>query len=114
LKRYVASAGPDPDALSALAVAAANVGEKIEAVESIEGARLMVADHWKSARLQSQVLARAGDAAGTVRSLRELESDGQLDREALRSDPAYLPIATDPAWVAFLSETPTPARTPAP
>jgi hypothetical protein len=39
-----------------------------------------------------------------VAALRPLALAGRLDREALRSDPAYLPIATDPAWVRFLSE----------
>jgi hypothetical protein len=113
LQRYLADAGPDPDTLSALAVAAANVGEKAEAVAAIEQARLLEAEHWKAARLQSQVYARAGDAVNTVKSLRALE-DGRLDRESLRSDPTYLPIATDPAWIAFLSETPPPALTPGP
>lgn len=114
LRRYLADAGPDPDALSALAVAAANVGEKTEAVDAIEQARLLRAERGKAARLQSQVYARAGDADRTVKSLRALEADGRLDRESLRSDPAYLPIATDPNWIAFLSETPIPARTPGP
>ena len=114
LRRYLADAGPDPDTLSALAVAAANVGEKAEAVEAIEQARLLEAEHWKAARLQSQVYARAGDAVNTVKSLRALEAGGRLDRESLRSDPTYLPIATDPAWIAFLSESPPPALTPGP
>jgi len=73
-----------------------------------------MADRWKGVRLQSQVYARAGNAARTVETLRTLESEGGLDRERLRSDPAYLPIATDPAWIAFLSETPAARRTPTP
>jgi len=114
LETYVAEAGPDPDSLSALAVAQANVGESERAIESVEQARVLMADRWKGVRLQSQVYARAGNAAKTVETLRILESEGGLDRESLRSDPAYVPIATDPAWVAFLSETPAAARTPTP
>lgn len=106
LRAYVAAAGPDPDALSALAVAESNLGDRGSAVESVEGARSLLADRWKALGLQAQVYARAGDAARTVETLRELEREGPLDREALRSDPVYLPIATDPAWVAFLAERP--------
>jgi tetratricopeptide (TPR) repeat protein len=104
LRQYLDEAGPDPDAFSALAVAQANLGEKSDAVASVEHARLLLADRWRGLRLQSQVYARAGDAKKAVAALRALESDGDVDRETLRSDPAYLPIATDPAWVAFLSE----------
>jgi len=114
LLAYLREAGPDPDSLSALAVAQANVGENARAVESIEQARVLMADRWKGVRLQSQVYARTGNAARTVETLRTLESEGGLDRESLRSDPAYLPIATDPAWIAFLSESPAAARTPPP
>ena len=114
LESYVRDAGPDPDSLSALAVAQANVGESERAVESVEQARVLMADRWRGVRLQSQVYARAGNAAKSVETLRILESEGGLDRESLRSDPAYLPIATDPAWVAFLSESPAAARTPTP
>jgi Tfp pilus assembly protein PilF len=106
LRTYVAAAGPDPDALSALAVAEANLGESGTAVESVEGARALLADRWKALGLQAQVYARAGKAERTVETLRELEREGPLDREILRSDPVYLPIATDPAWVAFLAERP--------
>ncbi|HEV8611701.1 MAG TPA: hypothetical protein VGS98_16725 [Thermoanaerobaculia bacterium] len=112
LRQYLGEAGPDPDAFSALAVAEANLGDKAEAVASVEHAQLLLADRWKGLRLQSEVYARAGDAKKTVATLRALESDGPVDREALRSDPAYLPIATDPAWVAFLAETPTPTPGP--
>ncbi len=113
LERYVREAGPDPDALSALAVAQANLGERESAVESVDQARVLMADRWKGVRLLSKVYARAGNTSKTVETLRVLESEGALDRENLRSDPAYLPIATDPAWVAFLSETPVAARRPA-
>jgi tetratricopeptide (TPR) repeat protein len=108
LRRYHEEAGPDPDALSALAVAEANLGQKERAVESVEQARMLVADRWNGVRLQAQVYARAGDAEKAVETLRVLEPNGLLDRESLRSDPTYLPIATDPAWVKFLSETPAP------
>lgn len=106
LRSYLDDAGPDPDALSALAVAEANVGESGKAVESLEGARALLADQWKALGLQAHVYARAGDAARTVETLRTLEREGPLDRESLRSDPVYLPIATDPVWVAFLAERP--------
>jgi len=106
LERYLREAGPDPDALSALAVAQANLGQNARAVESIGEARLLLGDRWKGLRLEAQVYARAGDARKTVETLRALEAEGPLDRETLRSDPAYLPIATEPDWVAFLSETP--------
>jgi uncharacterized protein HemY len=96
--------GPDPDTLSALAVAEASLGESGKAVESVEGARALLPDRWKALGLQAQVYARAGDAAKTVETLRELEREGPLDREILRSDPVYLPIATEPVWVAFLAE----------
>ncbi|HEU5249391.1 MAG TPA: tetratricopeptide repeat protein [Thermoanaerobaculia bacterium] len=112
LRRYLDDAGPDPDAFSALAVAQANLGEEDEAVRSVEEARLLMADRWRGLRLQSQVYARAGAAAKTVETLRALESEGPLDRESLRSDPAYLPIATDPLWVDFLAETPAIRPTP--
>jgi Flp pilus assembly protein TadD len=112
LLRYVKAAGPDPDSLSALAVAEANVGESGTAVKSLDEARALMADRWKGVGLEARISAKAGDARRTVEALRSLEAEGRLDRERLRSDPAYLPIATDPIWVAFLAETPTPIRTP--
>jgi len=39
-----------------------------------------------------------------VAALRMLEPEGRLDRASLRADPSYLPIANDPAWVAFINE----------
>ena len=114
LRKYIEVVGPDPDVLSALAVAAANVGEKTEAVEAVDRARTLLADRWNGVRLQSQVYARAGDARRVIATLRALDADGSLDREKLRADPAYLPIATDPAWVAFLAETPVPPPTKGP
>jgi hypothetical protein len=110
LSRYLREAGPDPDALSALAVAEANVGESGRAVESVEQARVLMADGWRGVALQARVYARAGDAVKTVETLRTLEAEGKLDRESLRADPAYLPIATDPIWVSFLAETPVPRK----
>lgn len=104
LREYVERAGPDPEALSALAVAEANLGEGGKAVESVEGARALLPERWRALGLQAQVYARAGDAGKAIETLRELEREGPLDREALRSDPLYLPIATDPLWVAFLGE----------
>ncbi len=98
-------AGPDPDALSLLAVVQTNLGRGSEAIRSIADARALVTgEGWRGEELEAQVRARAGDAAGCVAALRQLESQGELDRSALRSNPEYLPIATDPAWVAFLNE----------
>jgi tetratricopeptide (TPR) repeat protein len=106
LSRYVAAAGPDPDSLSALAVAEANVGESGSAVKSVDEARSLMPDRWKGVALQARLYAKAGDARRTVEALRSLEAEGKLDREILRSDPAYLGIATDPIWIAFLDEKP--------
>jgi Flp pilus assembly protein TadD len=106
LARYVETAGPDPDSLSALAVAEANVGESGSAVKSVDEARALVPDHWSGVALQARLYAKAGDARRTVDALRTLEGEGRLDRESLRSDPAYLGIATDPIWIAFLNEKP--------
>ena len=85
-------------------MAEANLGESGHAVQSVEGARALRPDRWNALGLQAQVYARAGDAGRTVETLRELEREGPLDREVLRSDPVYLPIATDPVWVQFLAE----------
>ncbi len=105
LRRYLAMAGPDPEALSLLAVVQTNLGRPNDALRSIADARALVtAEGWRGEELEAQVRARAGDAAGCVAALRQLEVQGELDRSALRSDPEYLPIATDPAWVAFLNE----------
>ncbi len=118
LERYLSLAGPDPEALSLLAVVQTNLGRSDEALETIRRARALVSgEGWKGEELEAQVRARARDATGTVAALRPLEAQGLLDRSALRSDPAYLPIATEPAWVAFLNEkpkAPVPAPVPAP
>jgi Tetratricopeptide repeat len=110
LQKYLTVAGPDPDAFTALAVAEANLGEKGNAVASVEQARMLLADRWRGLRLQSEVYARAGDAKKTIAALRALEAEGAIDREALRSNPAYVPIATDSAWIDFLAETPAPKK----
>ena len=107
LEDYLRAAGPDPESLSALAVAEANAGENEAAVRTIAAARALLPEDTRRAELESQVYARAGNAAAAVAALRPLESRGRLDRLALRSDPAYLPIATDPVWIAFLAETPS-------
>jgi Flp pilus assembly protein TadD len=104
LRVYVSMAGPDPETLSLAAVVDANVGKTRESVDAIREARVMVGEGWRAAELEARIRARAGDAAGAVAALRPLESEGQLDRDALRSNPDYLPIATEPAWVAFLNE----------
>lgn len=106
LRRYLSMAGPDPDALSLLAVIETNLGRSSEALQSIAEARALVTgESWRGEELEAQVRARAGDAPGCVAALRQLETQGPLDRFALRADPAYLSIATEPAWVAFLNET---------
>lgn len=80
-------------------------------MQTIRVARSLVGESWKRAELEAQVYARSGNAAATVAALRPLEAEGKLNRPALRADPAYLAIATDQAWVSFLSET-TPPPTP--
>lgn len=114
LARYLSLTGPDPDALSLEAVVKTNLGKAPEALEAIRQARRLVGEGWRAAELEAQVHARASDAPGTVEALRTLEAQGLLDRAALRADPAYLPIATEPAWVAFLSEKPAVTPTPSP
>ena len=105
LDRYIAAAGPDPDSLSLLAVIQTNTGRNDEALATIRRARSLVSGAgWRGEELEAQVHARAGDAAGAVAALRELDRQGLVDRSVLRADPAYLPIASDPAWVAFLNE----------
>lgn len=108
IERYLALSGPDPESLSMLAVIQINRGKTAEALDAIHRARSLVGEGWRGAELEAQVRARAGDAAGAVASLRPLEAEGRLDRSALRSDPAYLPIATDPAWISFIDEKPKP------
>ncbi len=112
IDRYLAETGPDPDALSIEAVVDANLGQPKKAVEAIRRAQELVGGGARGAILEARVRARAGDAAGAVEALRRREPEGGLDREALRSDPAYLPIATDPAWVAFVDELPAAAASP--
>jgi tetratricopeptide (TPR) repeat protein len=105
LARYIVAAGPDPESLSLLAVVQTNLGKSAEAVTTIARARELVGEAWRSDEIEARVRARAGDGAGCVAALRAMEGQGtKVDRRALRADPAYLPIATDPAWVAFLNE----------
>ena len=104
LERYIREAGADPESLATLAVVQSNAGNGEAAVRTIREARSLLPEGWRRAELEAQIYARAGDAASTVAALRSLQADGRLDRDALRSDPAFVPIATDPAWVAFLSE----------
>jgi tetratricopeptide (TPR) repeat protein len=104
LERYVRDAGPDPETLTTLAVVQANSGDGEAAVRTIREARSLLPEGWRRAELEAQIYARAGDAAATVAALRALQGEGRLDREALRADPAYVPIAMDPVWVGFLAE----------
>jgi tetratricopeptide (TPR) repeat protein len=104
LQWYLRAAGPDPDSLATLAVADINLGRSDDAVSAIAAARALLGDDWRKSELEAQIYARAGNATAAVAALRPLEGQGKLDRAVLRAEPAYLPIATDPAWVAFLNE----------
>ncbi len=104
ISEYLAAAGPDPESLSLEAVIKTDLGKTAEAVEAIAEARRLVGGGEQGAELEAQIRARARDAPGAVAALRPLVRQGRLDRDALRADPAYLPIATDPAWVNFLNE----------
>jgi Flp pilus assembly protein TadD len=107
LARYIAEAGPDPESLSLLSVVQTNLGKSADAVGTIARARELVGESWRSDEIEARVRARAGDGPGCVAALRAMEGRGtKLERRALRADPAYLPIATDPAWVAFINERP--------
>ena len=106
LERYIREAGADSENLATLAVVHANAGNREAAVQAIRDARALLPEGWRRAELEAQIYARAGDAASAVAALRPLETEARLDRDALRADPAYLPIATDPAWVGFLAEGP--------
>jgi tetratricopeptide (TPR) repeat protein len=101
---YLAAAGPDPEALSLEAVIKTEMGKTAEALSAIAEARGLMGAATRGAELEAQIRARAGDAGGAVAALRPLTREGRLDRSVLRADPAYLPIATDPAWVSFLNE----------
>jgi tetratricopeptide (TPR) repeat protein len=104
IRSYLTDAGPDPEALSLLAVIETDLGKSAEAVAAIAEARRLAGGGSRGAELEAQVRARAGDAGGAVAALRPLAREGRVDRSALRADPAYLPIATDPAWVSFINE----------
>jgi tetratricopeptide (TPR) repeat protein len=104
IRRYLADAGPDPETLSLLAVIETDLGKSAEAVAAIAEARRLAGPGSRGAELEAQVRARAGDAGGAVAALRPLAREGRVDRSVLRADPAYLPIATDPAWVSFINE----------
>ncbi|HEY1252502.1 MAG TPA: hypothetical protein VGH97_15075 [Thermoanaerobaculia bacterium] len=110
LVHYLEATGPDPDALASLAVVETNLGNSAAAVAAVESARALVGESWRRAELEAEIYARAGNAPAAVAALRPLEGLGRLDRYVLRADPAYLPIATDPAWIAFLSEEPSAPR----
>lgn len=115
LETYVRETGPDPDTLATLAVVEINMGDTAAALQKVAEARGLIGEGWKRAELEAQIYARSGNAAATVAALRALEGQGHLDRAALRRDPAYLPIATETAWVSFLAEPQPPAATtPAP
>jgi hypothetical protein len=101
---YLAAAGPDPDSLALDAVIQSSLGNKEKSVESIAAARRLLGPGPRAAELEAKIRARASDAAGAVAALRPLVDEKAVTREALRSDPAYLPIATDPAWVKFLNQ----------
>jgi len=106
LQRYLREAGPDPETLSTLAVVESNLGDTAAAVRTIGAARALVGEEWRKTELEARIYARAGNAAAAVTALRSIASEGVVERSVLRAEPAYLPIATDPAWVAFLNEGP--------
>jgi tetratricopeptide (TPR) repeat protein len=106
LTQYLATGGPDPEALTLLAVAALSARNNSQAIEAIDAARQIVGGGLRGAELEARIRARAGDAAGTVAALRPLDAAGMLDRSILRKDPAYVAIATDPVWERFLAEKP--------
>ena len=112
LKRYFDAAGPDPDSLQLAAIVETNLGDTAAALKAVSAAQQLVAAPERSAELEARVHARAADAAGAVAALRPLAREGLVDRAVLRADPAYLPIATAPAWVTFLNERPGPLATP--
>ena len=112
-ERYLQVSGEDPEALSQLAAVQTTLGKTQAALDALGRARTLMGDAWRGARLEAQVRARAGDAAGAVAALRSLDTQGRVDRAALRADPAFLPIATNPVWVSFLNERPV-HPTPAP
>jgi hypothetical protein len=114
LTRYLEAAGPDPESLQLAAVVETNLGDTAAALNAVRDARRLVGDQWKSAELEAQVHARAADAAGAVEALRPLAREAVVDRAVLRADPAYLPIATEPVWVAFLNERAARLPTPTP
>jgi hypothetical protein len=109
LRRYIEAAGPDPESLSLEAVLLTNLGKSAESLRSLQQARWLLGDAWRAAELEAQVRGRAGDAAGAVAVLRTLDAQGLANRSELRADPNYLPIATDPAWIAFINEGSVPA-----
>lgn len=111
LRRYLETAGPDPEALSLAAVVETNLGNTAAAMAAVRTEQALVGNQRKSAELEARVRARAADAAGAVQALRPLAHEGAVDRAVLRADPAYLPIAMDPAWVAFINERPAPSPT---
>jgi tetratricopeptide (TPR) repeat protein len=100
---YLAAAGPDPEALTLAAVIATDLGKTAEGVASIEQARRLSADGSRGAELEAQIRARAG--AGRRDRLAAPARFARSPRAALRADPVYLTIATDPAWVAFINES---------
>ncbi len=111
LDRYLEATGPDPDTLGVLAATEANLGETPAALDALRRAREMTGGGVRGAEIEARVRARTGDAAGAVSALKSLTEGGEPpDREALRSDPAFSPIANDPAWVAFVNELPPPPR----
>jgi hypothetical protein len=108
LLQYLSVAGPDPESLTLLAVAALSARNNPQAIEAIEAARQIVGGGLRGSELEARIRARAGDGSGAVAALRPLDAAGLLDRAALRKDPAFVAIATDPAWESFLAERPKP------
>ena len=104
IRGYLGETGPDPDSLSLQAVILANLGKPADAVRAIAEARRLVGEGARGAELEARIRAKGADAAGAVAALRPLAREGLVHRDALRKDPTYLPIATDPVWISFLNE----------
>ena len=115
LQRYLREAGPDPDTLATLAVVETEPRRhRRRRRDDADGARAASerAGRRPSSRPRSTP-ARATRRRPSRRCARS-KAEGQLDRAVLRADPAYLSIATDPAWVGFLAEASRGSSTPPP
>jgi tetratricopeptide (TPR) repeat protein len=105
-ERYLAAVPPDAGSLSLLAISLGRLQKFPEARAAV--ARAIDLDPAEPALdgLAARLAGAAGDATGTIESLREEERQRPIDRGALAQDPNFVPIAQDLAWKAFLAEKP--------